>query len=320
MPDELEVAVAVLRQADGRILVAQRAPWRHQGGRLEFPGGKIDPQETLAAALARELQEELGVRPLGWSPLVRVQHDYPDRRVILHACVVDRWSGEPHGIEGQEVYWHQPEALAHESFPAANRPILAALQYPDRYLITPDAAEVGVERVLEGLHAAVAHGLRLVQLRAPGLDGARWRQLLDQARAIAASAPAGFRLLANMGECSSLARYPELAGVHLSARAARRFAQRPVPADRLLACACHDRDEIRHAEVLEADFIVLGSVRATPTHPAGTPLGWDGLAQLTAQTALPAYAVGGLHPADIATARAHGAIGIAAIRGLWPGR
>lgn len=317
MADELDVAVAILQQADGRVLVAERAPWRHQGGRLEFPGGKIDPGETLAVALARELEEELGVRVGHWSPLIRVCHRYPDREVTLHACVVDRWSGEPRGAEGQGIGWHRPEELAHASFPAANRPILAALQYPDRYLITPGPEGTGVESLLDGLRVAAERGLRLVQLRAPGLPAAAWRRLLAQACAIAASAPPGLRLLANTDDCSCLERYPELAGVHLSARAARRFARRPVAAGKLLACACHDAEEIRQAERLEADFIVLGSVRTTASHPGRSPLGWAGLARLTAQTTLPAYGVGGLREADVATAREHGAIGIAAIRGLW---
>jgi 8-oxo-dGTP diphosphatase len=93
---------------------------------------------------------------------------------------------------------------------------------------------------------------------------------------------------------------------------------RPLPADRPVSAACHDADELRQAQALDVDFAVLGPLGATPTHPAATTLGWDGFARLREDVSLPIYALGGLGPDDLAQARAHGAQGIAAIRGLWP--
>ena len=319
MSEELHVAVAVLQRADGRVLVAERAAWRHAGGGLEFPGGKIDRGETLAAALGRELCEELGVQLRRWRPLMLVRHQYPGRRVVLHVCRVEDWCGQARGVEDQRLAWEAPSALAHERFPAANRPIVAALQWPDRCLVTPTPGEeMPVRAVIEGLQAAIAGGVRLVQLRAPGLGPAAWERLLAAACTLAAQAPDRVRLLANTDDPGCLTRHPGLAGLHLGARAARALAQRPLARDRMLSCACHDAEEIRHAEELDADLVVVGSVRPTPTHPQGGSLGWHGLAELTATTTLPVYAIGGLDATDIATARAHGAIGIAAIRGLWP--
>lgn len=320
MSDTIEVAVAVLHRADGRVLAAERAAWRHQGGCLEFPGGKIDPGEDIATALGRELAEELGIRPLRWEPFIRVRHCYEDRDVVLHVCRVEDWSGEPEAREDQPFDWYRPEDLAHERFPAANQSILAALQYPDRWLITPTPDAATLDEVLAGVERAIAGGVELIQLRAPGLDPGSWQRFIDGAIRIAAAAPNRVQLIANTDDPEWLERCPGLAGLHLGTAAARRFASRPIPADRILSCACHDRGEIRHAERLGADRILIGSVRATPSHPGIPPLGWAGLEELTATTALPAYAIGGMGVEDITRVRERGAIGIAAIRGLWPER
>lgn len=320
MTDAIEVAVAVLRRSDGRVLIAERAAWRHQGGHLEFPGGKVDPGESTADALGRELEEELGIRPLQWKPLMRVRHRYEERDVVLHACLVEHWSGEPRAMEDQPLDWLHPGDLAHERFPAANRPILAALQYPDRCLVTPTPRESTLEEVLTGVERAIMAGADLIQLRAPDLSAVSWRRFLEETCRIARAAPARVRLLANSDDPEWLQHFPALAGLHLGAEAARHFSRRPIPADRILSCACHDPEEIRQAERLEADLILLGSVGPTPTHAGHSPLGWEGLETLTATTVLPAYAIGGMRVEDIPRVRERGAIGIAAIRGLWPER
>lgn len=320
LSEEVAVAVAVLCREDGRVLAAERADWRHQGGLLEFPGGKIDPGEDPAHALERELAEELGIRPLQPEPFIRLRHRYEERDVILHVYRVARWSGEPRAMEDQPFDWYRPEDLEHERFPAANRPILAALQYPDRCLVTPTPRAATVDEVLAGIERAIAGGTNLIQLRAPGLEDEARRRFIDEACRIAEAAPARVRLIANANDPEWLQRCPALAGLHLGAEAARHFSRRPVPADRILSCACHSPEEIRRAERLEADLILLGGVCPTPTHAGHSPLGWEGLEALTAATVLPAYAIGGMRVEDIPRARERGAIGVAAIRGLWPER
>ena len=85
-----------------------------------------------------------------------------------------------------------------------------------------------------------------------------------------------------------------------------------------MAASCHTARDLLQAQQLGLDFAVVGSVLATASHPRATPLGWEGFASLREATALPLYAIGGLTPNEIATARQHGAQGIAAIRALWP--
>ena len=107
-------------------------------------------------------------------------------------------------------------------------------------------------------------------------------------------------------------------GVHLQASQLRALAQRPLPKDVPVAASCHDADELRLAQELGCDFAVLGAVNETASHPGVPAMGWDGFAALREDVSLPIYAIGGMSPQDVATARRHGAQGVAAIRGLWP--
>ena len=134
----IHVAAAVIRGADGQILLAKRPEDKHQGGLWEFPGGKVESGETVQAALARELEEELDIRPTAARPLIQVRHDYPDKQVLLDVWEVSAFTGEPHGAEGQPLAWVSPRQLGDYEFPAANRPIVAAARLPEQYLITPE--------------------------------------------------------------------------------------------------------------------------------------------------------------------------------------
>ena len=108
------------------------------------------------------------------------------------------------------------------------------------------------------------------------------------------------------------------AGLHLTSAQLMSLDARPIEAERPLGASCHDATQLHQAEVIGADFAVLGPVAATPSHPNAPPLGWEGFAALREHVSLPIYALGGMQPADQACARKHGAQGIAAIRGLWP--
>ena len=121
------VAVGILIDDAGRVLVTRRAPDAHQGGLWEFPGGKVESDETLLEALTRELREELGVSVEAAEALMVLEHDYGDKQVRLDVHRVTRWSGEPRGLEGQPLAWQRPEKLRNWTFPAANRPILERL-------------------------------------------------------------------------------------------------------------------------------------------------------------------------------------------------
>ena len=125
---ELHVAVGVLTDAQGRILIARRPAKLHQGGLWEFPGGKVEAGEARLEALARELKEELGVLLEASEPLLEVRHDYGDRKVFLDVHRVTAWQGEARGMEGQPLAWILPSALEDFKFPEGNIAIVKKLK------------------------------------------------------------------------------------------------------------------------------------------------------------------------------------------------
>jgi 8-oxo-dGTP diphosphatase len=121
------VVAAALVDATGRVLIAERPAGRHMAGRWEFPGGKVAPGESEEAALARELEEELGVEVIDARPMMRLTHRYPDREVELSMWVVERYQGEPRALDGQRLKWVRRTDLCGEDLLEADRPFVAAL-------------------------------------------------------------------------------------------------------------------------------------------------------------------------------------------------
>lgn len=307
------MVAGALADAGGRILLTRRPEHSHQGGRWEFPGGKLIPGEAIEAGLDRELHEELGIRVEASEPLIRVYHDYGDRRILLAVRRVLRYRGEPLGREGQPLRWVLPDAMDPDELPAADRPVVLALRLPDRYLITgPDPNQP--DDFIGRLEAALAGGVCLVQLRAPGLDALRFGDLAR--RAYRACAARGARLLLNTSP--ELARGLPHHGLHLSGARLAELTMRPTGGQLLVGASCHCAQELARAETLGLDYALLSPVLPTASHPSAKPLGWEGFADLVAGVAFPVFALGGLGPADLAAAKRHGGQGIAAIRGLWP--
>lgn len=182
-----EVAVGVLLRADGAVLLADRPAGKPYAGYWEFPGGKIEPGESVAAALARELDEELGIAIGPALPWVTFEFDYPHAYVRLHFCRVRQWRGEPAGREGQHLGFFDPAAAAPAPLLPAAVPALRWLGLPDFIaelrldVAQPDAAG-------QALAAAAAAPLRMLLLRAdarrpPAAQTALARQVVAQARA-----------------------------------------------------------------------------------------------------------------------------------------
>lgn len=121
------VVVAGLLTRAGRVLIARRPEDDPLGAVWEFPGGKLEPGESPADALARELTEELGIVAEIGAEVERIDHDYPHLRLTLIVHWVTRFVGEPRGLAGQAVAWVAPAALADYAFPAADARLLARL-------------------------------------------------------------------------------------------------------------------------------------------------------------------------------------------------
>lgn len=314
VPDSfLHVVAGVIRNEDGEVLLSRRQAGRHQAGKWEFPGGKCETGESAEQALARELQEELGITARALMPRIRVPWRYPDVAVFLDVYDVIEYDGVPQGQEGQALSWSLIGNLDEYDYPAANLPVLTSLRLPDRYAIS-NATGLGQQRFLELLEQQLDRGLKLVQLREPGMDGAQYRQLAEQSVTLAHRHDA--RILLNTPDVS-LVFDTGADGLHLKSKTLMSLDSRPLPDTYMVAASCHAPEQIRHAEKIDASFFVLSPVKRTRSHPEVEPIGWKGFADIVSLSHLPAYALGGMTPKDIASARRAGGQGVALLGAAW---
>lgn len=120
----VHVAVGIIVNSQQQILLAKRHGHLHQGGKWEFPGGKVEADETVTQALIRELKEEVNLSVVSSSAFMSISHDYPDKQVLLDIHLVQDFSGEVIGVEGQQIVWVNQAQLKDYEFPEANLPIL----------------------------------------------------------------------------------------------------------------------------------------------------------------------------------------------------
>ncbi|WP_444925689.1 8-oxo-dGTP diphosphatase MutT [Microbulbifer sp. TRSA002] len=128
MSKVVHVAVGVVTRGDGKILIARRPDHLHMGGRWEFPGGKVEADESVQEALYRELLEEVAIEVQELQPLVEIRHDYPEKTVLLDTWQVTQFTGEALGREQQEIKWVSAGELDNFHFPDANQAIIEAVK------------------------------------------------------------------------------------------------------------------------------------------------------------------------------------------------
>jgi len=319
----ISVVAAALVDDQGRVLLAQRAAQKHQGGRWEFPGGKVDPGETPEAALARELHEELGVKPLTTEPLIALHYAYPDRRIDLRVWTVTAWQDAdvpggplrcaPRGREGQALVWVPRTELGLWALPDANRPVHQALVLPRRWHLTPptlQAQQLGAW--WSDRQAFWQRPETGVLLRLTAVSPTERRAMARQVCAWARDLPHPPRVLLH-GDPEELSWVPEATGVHLPESVARRYTQRPVATSYTCSMSCHSPEALAWAEQLHCDFAFLSPVLPTTSHPDEPTLGWDTWRAWVAEANLPVYALGGVTPDLDASVRRWGGQGVAGI-------
>jgi len=123
----IEVAVGIIFNQAGEVLIGQKTVQDQYLNKWEFPGGKLEAGESAKAALRRELFEELTIEVEDCEHLMVVEHDYPDRQVRLYVQKVTHFSGEPTGAEQQALRWIDPKDLANVDFLAGNQVIIDRL-------------------------------------------------------------------------------------------------------------------------------------------------------------------------------------------------
>jgi 8-oxo-dGTP diphosphatase len=298
----VEVAAAVIQRPDGSFLLAQRPPGKVYSGYWEFPGGKVEPGEHAVDALKRELHEELGIDVETAYPWITRVFTYPHATVRLNFFRVTRWRGEPYPKEDQAIAWQELSREMASPMLPANAPVLASLALPPEYAIT-DAARFGTAVMLDKLEKKLERGLKLVQLREPGLSAEDRRIFCENA--IGRARRYGCKVMVK-------APHPGADGIHFTAAQLMSLSEKPHGL--LVAASCHHREELERAMQLELDFAVLGPVKEKADFPA---LGWPRFVEIARRSSIPVYAIGGLKRADLEDAWRAGAHGVAMIRGAW---
>lgn len=306
----IHVVAAVVVQ-DSRVLIARRPENVHQGGKWEFPGGKVEKDESVTGALVRELKEELGIKATNFRPLIKIRHEYPEKKVLLDVWLVDEFQGIADGKEGQAVAWVLLETLDHYEFPAANFPVLNALKLPDYCAITPVDMTLSSE-ALSRIEEMIIHH-PMVLLRTPLLARGGYFELAEKLTELTGGHQT--KLLLN-SDADSVYKL-NAAGLHYSTRRLMSDNKRPIGKDKYFSAACHNAKEIKQAIKIDADFIFLSPINQTPSHPQTESMGWEQFTFLSEQINRPVFALGGVSRSDLSTAWKKGAQGVAGISQFW---
>ena len=323
----IDAAVGVIQDKNGLVLLAERPAGKPWAGYWEFPGGKVEVNETPELALKRELQEELGITVTLCYPWLTRTFDYPAKydtsgnleslakTVKLHFFVVVDWLGEPKGLEQQVLSWQNPKKITVHPILPANAPIFSGLGLAPLYAIT-NLGEQGEAQFFTYLTHALQNGLTMIQVREKQLSVEAYQKFAQ--RVIALALPYHTKVFLNSSCVNAdlnLVSQLNASGVHFTAEDLMQLQQRPV--DMLCGASCHGAQQLAHAAKLGLDYVMLSPVMETRSHADVIPLGWDAFTDLIEGYDLPVYALGGMQASDLHQARMHGAHGIAMQRSIW---
>lgn len=324
-PGVLHVAVGVIRNVADEILIAKRNTRQHQGGKWEFPGGKVESGESVSTALARELHEELGIVVKHDQPLCQIHHQYPDRHVFLDVREVTDFTGTPKGLEGQPLQWLPASDMDPAIFPTANQAIVRAVRLPRQVAIINDSNDSGLpwSSILSDYAALPSKGW----LRLRSISGISPEIYCHKTRPFITASDRCHPLLIDLD--SELQMVAELEPLREKVRAAGKpgwgyFANRQVlaelPAERpavlqgiTIGASCHNKEEYQLAVAKGMDFVIASPVKQSTSHPENHGMGWPAFEALAQAGMMPCFAMGGIRQQDYQRARQAAAYGIAGI-------
>lgn len=293
---QVNVAIALVMHQQ-KVLVGWRESHQHQGNKHEFPGGKVESNESPVQACRREVFEEVGLHIDTWHPFDLIQHEYDDVVVnlhVFHGTVSVEQLADIH----QPWAWYTRSELLDLNFPKANKRMLKALYWPKQIQI----------------------GHEISSLEALGNDHLLyWRadfqpeQVIELAQY---SVEDLAKLIVNVELWSALGTFQQksIAAIHLKQAQLLEYTVQDLQRGQRYIAACHDLNAAQHAQAIGCDTIFLSPVLATPTHPDAIPLGWETFAEIAQQIEIPVFALGGLASEDLAIAQQNSAYGIAGIR------
>ncbi len=313
-PKVVEVAVAVIFAPNRRVLLAQRPAGKPMAGYWEFPGGKLEPGESVIEALRREIDEELGLHIEHADPWVVLPFVYPHATVRLHFMRVTRFSGTPRSREQQAFRFEPIDQFSAEPWLPGALPLKRWLKLPPRVALS-NGFEEGAARYLDRLsqHLKKKPDPFWLVLREPGLSDAAFAAFFDAVMPVARA----FGLTVLVSSRHDRRFWTLADGVQLTAQDL--LASRVRPPVRWCLASCHGSQDLAMAARLGADAALFGAVFETASHPKRTPLHWSGFEEVVKNTPLPVLALGGLRfdAVTLGAAMRHGAHGVAAQRGAF---
>lgn len=311
----VHVAVAVIKNGEGQYFIAKRPQESHQGGLWEFPGGKVENNETVFDALKRELFEEIGITLLEATPLIQINHDYGDKSVYLDVFKIDDFSEEAFAKEGQKIRWIEKSDFSLYEFPIANIPIINAIQLPEKYMVTGKFSNEN--DLLSRIQVSIRNGIQLIQFRAQNLEEELYFDYAKKMHSICKKENVKLLLNTSVDNYKKYSADKFSHGLHLNSKELEYYFPDDFDKELLVSTSTHNQDEISLSESKNVSFIVLSPVNATLSHPDTVPLGWDKFRELTQKATMPVYALGGMKVELLDKAKICGAQGIAAIGEFW---
>lgn len=323
--DVLHVAVGVIRNANDEVLIAKRSTRQHQGGKWEFPGGKVEAGESVSTALSRELKEELNIRVMHDQPLCQVHHRYPDRHVFLDVREVTAFSGKPQGMEGQPIQWLSPERMDPAAFPSANQAIVRAVRLPRHIAVINDDTinQASWPEILATFSSLPDN----CWLRLRMLSASSAADYCEKTRAFLTDSNREHRVLIDLDENCQIVEEMEALkeevadrnlpgwGYYANSQILTRLPPKRVRLlqDRTIGASCHSLNEYQLAVERGVDFVITSPVLRSGSHPENPGLGWASFTAIAEAGHLPCFAMGGLNQKDLDLARQQRAYGIAGI-------
>lgn len=308
----ISVVCAILHDLkSNKVLITQRQKHQHLSGFWEFPGGKIESNETHFQALQREIFEEVGLKIHSAKFLKSINYKYPDRKVKLSFYHVFEFDGYSLPKEGQKMDWVDPINLDEYSFPEANQSILTLLKLSPEWLITSDCDFQNINGFINNLETSITHsGVSQVLFRSKNLSNSEYYQVADKIKNICEKHSVNLILNRELIDTKNKSNF----AWHLTSKQLFQFQTKPIINEtQMLSASCHTLNDIKQAECIGCDFILLSAVNKTSSHPDAKALGWDKFESLCEQTKLPVYALGGISRGDLDYAKSKGAFGIAGI-------
>lgn len=278
----IHVAIALLFN-QGKVLVGWRNADQHQGNKHEFPGGKVEKNETPIEACGREVLEEVGIKITQWHKFDFIQHDYEDLQVNLHFFHAYIETSQLLEIQ-QPWQWYKRDELQSLNFPKANKNIVDRLSLNKNIKISENLSDIKTLKPDTLFYWRSTESVSKIEEVISVLE----EDLIA-------------KMMLNIQQWQSLNQdlQSKIQYIHFKQNQLDQYQSDDRPIGKICIAACHDVTSLNKAQCLGVDAVILSPVQKTATHIDAQPLGWDVFKDYASKMDIPVYALGGIKPIDL---------------------